>query len=48
MLQDEREKVRTVFVMVARDPLNRGAAVINPMQLQNDLDKAYYENGASK
>ena len=48
LLQDEKERVRTVFLMVARDPLNRGSAVINPIKLEDDVDRAYFENGASK
>ncbi|CAG0918136.1 unnamed protein product [Notodromas monacha] len=45
VLQDDTEKLRSNFVMVARDPLNRGSAVINAMSLENDDDRLYFEKG---
>ena len=32
-------------MLVARDPLNRGAAFINPLELGTDEEKALFQQG---
>ena len=34
-----------LFVLVARDPLNRGAAFINPLELVTDKEKEIFAKG---
>ena len=34
-----------LFVLVARDPLNRGAAFINPLELVTEEEKELFKNG---
>lgn len=34
-----------LFVLVARDPLNRGAAFLNPLELENDEEKELFKKG---
>ena len=34
------------FVLVARDPLNRGAAFINPLELVTEEEKQIFQTGA--
>lgn len=36
---------QALFVLVARDPLNRGAAFINPLELGTDEEKALFNQG---
>lgn len=33
------------FVMVARDPLNKGSAVVNPLLLETDEEKLLFQKG---
>ena len=33
------------FLMVARDPLNRGSAFINPLEVKTDKEKELFEKG---
>jgi acyl-coenzyme A thioesterase 9 len=34
------------FLMVARDPLNRGSAFINPLQVETEEEKELFEKGS--
>ena len=36
---------QALFVLVARDPLNRGAAFINPLELGTDEERALFQQG---
>lgn len=36
---------RAVFVMVARDPLNQGSAVVNPLVCETLEEKKIYQTG---
>lgn len=52
--QDEKERNlwRTVtkarFVMVSRDPLNKGAAFVNPLIAETDEEKALFRYGEGR
>ena len=48
--QDENMKewltvTKARFVMVARDPLNKGPAVVNPLVAETDEEKALFQKG---
>ncbi|KAK8401607.1 hypothetical protein O3P69_001026 [Scylla paramamosain] len=40
-----RQVTRAVFVMVARDPLNQGSAVVNPLVCETPEEKRIYQAG---
>lgn len=40
-----RKMTEASFVLVARDPLNRGSAVINPMEVQTPQEKHLFQKG---
>lgn len=40
-----QELIKARFVMVARDPLNRGSAFVNPVLLETPVEKAMFEEG---
>ena len=50
--QDESNNWRTVtkarFVMVSRDPLNKGSAFINPLITETEQEKALFHFGEGK
>jgi len=46
LVDDEWEKFTEArFLMVARDPLNRGSAFINPLVLETDAEKELFQKG---
>ena len=46
LIDDRWVKItEALFVLVARDPLNRGAAFINPLELATEEERALFEQG---